>query len=85
MDGALGDLVEVEMGGGGLHNSERESDGEHKFKPCRVEADWFNEGRQEDDWTRVMVLALRLTAWERGSDVENRLAAKNLGNIFLPY
>lgn len=39
---------------------------------CEVEADCPEEGRQEDDWTRIMTTVLRLTEWERGGDVETR-------------
>lgn len=55
----------------------KENDGEHRFKPCKVEAEWLKESRRGDVWTKVMVL--RLTAWEGGSDVINRKAAKHPG------
>lgn len=54
--------------------SERESDGEHRFKPCEAGADWLTGGR-EDHWTRVMMSVLRLTVWETSSHVKNRKAA----------
>lgn len=38
-------------------------DGEQRFKPCKAEADWLEEAKQKDDWTRVMKSVLRLTAW----------------------
>lgn len=41
-----------------------------------MEAEWLKESRR-DVWTKVMVL--RLTAWEGGSDVINRKAAKHPG------
>lgn len=34
--------------------------------------DWFKEGGREDDWTRIMMSVLRLTAWESGSHVKNK-------------
>lgn len=39
----------------------------------RDRADWFAEGRQENDWTRVMTTELSLTVWPSGSHVKNRL------------
>lgn len=42
-----------------------------------MEAEWLKESRRGDVWTKVMVL--RLTAWEGGSDVINRKAAKHPG------
>lgn len=50
------------MGGGGLH--EWESNREHRFKLRKVEAGWLKEGRQEDDWTRILMAVLRSTARE---------------------
>lgn len=40
-----------------------------------MEADWSKEGRQEDDWSRVMITVLSLTVWESSRDVKNRKAA----------
>lgn len=42
-----------------------------------MEAEWLKESRRGDVWTKVMML--RLTAWEGGSDVNNRKAAKHPG------
>lgn len=39
----------------------------------RDRADWFAEGRQENDWIRVMTTELSLTVWPSGSHVKNRL------------
>lgn len=52
-----------------------------KHSAGRVEADWLEEGGREDDWTKVMMSALGLTAWESGRDVKSRLAAKHPGKI----
>lgn len=35
-----------------------------RFKVCRMQAYWFAEGKQEDDWTRAMLSVLSLTAWK---------------------
>lgn len=42
-----------------------------KFNVRRVEAAWLKEGGQEGDWTRGMMSALSLTAWQTGSDIKN--------------
>lgn len=34
---------------------------EQRLKACRMEADWLTEGRQENDWTRIMRSVLSLT------------------------
>lgn len=46
---------------GGFHKgmSEGEIDGRAlTFKPCRVEADWLQEGRHDADWTQMSVQVL---------------------------
>lgn len=49
--------------GGRLHKlqSERQNNGEQRFKPHRLEADWPKEGEQEVDQTRVKMTVLKLT------------------------
>lgn len=42
-----------------------------------MEVDWLREGKQEDDWTRAMMPALRLAAWESGCIYKKRLAAEH--------
>lgn len=49
-----------------------------RFILHREEADWLEEDRQWDHWTRVMMSALSLRVWESGSNVKNRRAAKHL-------
>lgn len=39
-----------------------------RLKVRRTDADWFRKDGQEGDWSTAM-----MTAWERGSDVKNRL------------
>lgn len=43
--------------GGGLQrcHSERQNDGEHRFKPCPEETDWLKEGKQKSDWSWEMM------------------------------
>lgn len=36
-----------------------------RFKVCRMQAYWFAEGKQEDDWERAMISVLTLTALEK--------------------
>lgn len=48
-----------------MRMSEGKKHSEHRFIPCRVEADWVREGEQ-DDWTRVLMSVLRLTGPDRG-------------------
>lgn len=46
---------------GGFHKgtSEGEIDGRAlTFKPCRVEADWLQEGGHDADWTQMSVQVL---------------------------
>lgn len=50
-----------------------------KFKVHRLEANWLEEGKQEDDWTRGVMSALILTACENGSDIKNKLRAEHPG------
>lgn len=47
-----------------------------RFKAHGTQADWLTEDGQENDWTRVMMTELRLTAWESATDVKNRVAAQ---------
>lgn len=62
-----------------------------RLKVHITEADWFTEGRQENDWTQLMMSELGLTAWEFRLVVKNRLAARTLrntgkqANTDLPY
>lgn len=49
-----------------MRMSEGKKHSEHRFIPCRVEADWVREGGQEEYWTRVLMSALRLTEADRG-------------------
>lgn len=44
-----------------------------------MQADWIKRGTQEDDWTTVMMSVLSLRMWVSGSDVKNRLLAKQPG------
>lgn len=39
-----------------------------RYKVHGVEADWLEEGGQEDDWPRAMMTPLSLTARKSGSD-----------------
>lgn len=60
MDGTLTEeSVSRRWEGGGLHKqeSERENDREHRLKPWRVEADWLQDG-EEDDWTNDVFFSL---------------------------
>lgn len=50
-----------------------------KFKEHSEEADWLIVGGQEDDWIRLMMSVMSLTAWESWSDVKNSVAAENQG------
>lgn len=56
-DGARSDQGEAEMG-----RKDRRALG---FKALKAEADWFAEGREENDWRRVMMSELSLTVCKR--------------------
>lgn len=57
LDGARSDQGEAEMG-----RKDRRALG---FKALKAEADWFAEGREENDWRRVMMSELSLTVCKR--------------------
>lgn len=56
-DGARSDQGEAEM-----RRKDRRALG---FKALKAEADWFAEGREENDWRRVMMSELSLTVCKR--------------------
>lgn len=57
LDGARSDQGEAEMG-----RKDRRALG---FKALKADADWFAEGREENDWRRVMMSELSLTVCKR--------------------
>lgn len=46
-----------------------------RFKAHVTEAVQLAEGRQENDWARVMTTKLSLAGWKNGSEVKNTLTA----------
>lgn len=66
------------LGGALLHEWEscRQNDRRAvRFIAHGTKTDWFAGAGQQNDWARVMMTALSLTAWEYGSDVKKRPAA----------
>lgn len=61
-----------------MHECESERQNERRpvrFKVHRMEADWLKEDKQDDDWSRAMMSALRSTAWESGSDCKGQTSS----------